>query len=158
MSLELATPGKELFPTLKEVERVERDLLQQPQVECPLTHLFAPGVYYREIFMPAGTFVVGQQHKTEHLNVVLTGRASVLMDGKVTEIRAPCVLKSGAGVRKMLLIHEDMRWATIHPTADLQNCGQDIGLLEDSLITKSEAYLNHQQDARRLLEHVEGEV
>lgn len=139
-----------ILPTPRQIEDVEAKLLTLPQVEMPLEHLFAPGVYYREIFMPAGTFVIGHEHKTEHFNIVLTGRASVLMDGKVHEIVAPCVLKSGAGVRKMLYIHEDMRWATIHPTADLQECGENIEKLEDALRVKSGAYLNYEEDVKKL--------
>src|SRR5690242_10473496 len=63
------------------IERLEAQLLSEPQLPAPVTHHFAPGVYMREIFMPAGAFVIGHEHRTEHLNVILTGRASVMMDG-----------------------------------------------------------------------------
>jgi hypothetical protein len=87
-------------------------------LECPTSGHFAPGVYCREIFMPAGTFVVGHKHKTEHLNVILTGRARVLMNGVVREFAAPFTFKSYAGVRKVLFILEDCTWMTVHPTTE----------------------------------------
>lgn len=98
----------------------------------PLGHFFAPDVYLREIFMPAGCFVIGHEHITSHLNIMLTGAARVLMDGKVHEIRAPFIFRSGAGVRKVLFILEDCRWATIHHTND-----KDISVIEDKVVDKS---------------------
>lgn len=128
--------------SLAEVETLEGTLLGNPSfkhVECPVTHTFAPGVYYREISMPKGAFIIGHCHKTEHLNVITEGRATVMFDGVVHEIVAPCVIKSGVGVRKVLYIQEDMRWATVHPTDET-----DLEKLEDLLITKSTAFLAHQ--------------
>ena len=50
-----------------------RGMGHMPQVECPLKHYFAPGVYLREIFMPAGSVVIGKIHKTEHFNIIQKG-------------------------------------------------------------------------------------
>lgn len=105
--------------------------MQHIQVECPLVHHFSPGIYCREIFMPAGTFVVGHKHKTQHLNIILTGSAAVLMDGKVHYIKAPAVLESKPGVQKVLLIEEDMRWITVHTN---ESDSRDIVSIEESLI------------------------
>ena len=38
---------------------------------CPLTHSFSSGIYVREIFIPAGMFVVGKIHKHDHPNFLL---------------------------------------------------------------------------------------
>jgi hypothetical protein len=116
-------------------------------VECPLKHQFAKGVYFREIFMPAGTFVVGHEHKTEHFNVVLSGCAKVLMDGEVVDIIAPCVFVSKPGVRKCLLITEDMRWATIHPTDET-----DIEKLEDIHINRAAPFMDYDKALLQLTE------
>lgn len=102
-----------------------------PQVEMPVTHRFSPGVYIREIFMPANTVVVGYVHKTRHFNIVLTGRALVQMEGRTEEIVAPCTFESGPGVQKVLLILEDMRWQTVH--ANPQDC-QDVATIEELLV------------------------
>lgn len=123
--------------TRESIEAMEAKCIRLPQVEMPLTHSFATGVYIREIFMPAGTFVIGHEHKTEHFNIVLTGSADVMIDGTVQQIIAPCIFKSGAGVRKLLVIHEDMRWATVHATTVT-----DINQLEYDLVVKTAC---HQQ-------------
>ena len=123
------------------------DTLQRlPQVEMPLIHLFAPGVYYREIFMPAGTLVIGHEHKTEHFNIVLTGRAKVMMDGVIHDIKGPDVFVSPPGTSKILHIVKDMRWATIHPSDET-----DIEVLEDILVTKSPSYYKYQAQIEALI-------
>lgn len=88
----------------------------QPQVELPLKHEFSPGVYTRQIFMPAGSFVIGKTHKTEHQNVVISGLARVMMDGKIYIKQGGDVFTSKAGTKKVLFILSDMVWLTIHPT------------------------------------------
>lgn len=138
----------EAAPTRKKIEAIEAKVLQMEQVPCPLTHIFSPGIYWREIFMPKGAFIIGHEHKTEHINVVLAGKASVLCDGKIMDIEAPMVFTSKAGVRKMLLIIEDMRFATVHATDET-----DIEKMVDLLAVKSGAFLEHEAAMKQLLEH-----
>lgn len=109
--------------TLQEKHHAEQEL--------PVGHFFAPNVYAREIFMPSGMLVIGHQHRTEHLNIVLTGSARVLMNGVVHEISAPFTFRSGEGVRKVLYILEDCRWMTIHATQDT-----DPAVIESKIIDK----------------------
>ncbi|MCG3778247.1 MAG: hypothetical protein JW388_0960 [Nitrospira sp.] len=123
-----------------ELERIEADFLKRPQVECPLKHQFAPGVYLREIEMPVNTFIIGHEHKTKHFNIVLSGRASVIINGELLDIVAPCIFVSEPGVRKVLYIRETMRWLTVHPTDET-----DIDKLEDMMIVRSEAFMAHKE-------------
>lgn len=132
------------LPDNAAIERVEAALLSQPQLDLPLTHLFAPDIYWREIFMPAGSVVIGHEHKTEHFNVVLTGRARVSIEGEWHDIVAPQVFVSKPGVRKVLHILEDVRWATIHATQET-----DPAKMEELFIVKSETFLKHQHESRR---------
>lgn len=111
------------------------DLLKQcEQPEMPITHRFSPGIYCREIFMPAlpggGTYVVGHIHKTRHWNIVLTGKAIVTIDEVSEEIVAPFVFESDAGAQKLLHIIEDMRWLTVHANPDNIT---DIPTIEDMI-------------------------
>ena len=126
-----------------DIEKLEDAMLAQTeQVECPLTHRFSDGVYVREIFMPQGTFVLGAEHKTKHLNVILMGRARVLVDGEVKEIRAPYTFESEAGVRKVLYILEDMIWQTIHVNADDE---RNVEQLEARLVNYTKNALKHKE-------------
>ena len=137
-----------------QVERAEKVLLQLPQVDCELRHRFAPGVYMREVVMPAGTFIIGHQHRTEHLNIITEGSARVMMDGVIEEIKAPCVFISKPGVRKILYIRETCRWATIHPTNETK-----MDRLEEELIVKSPSFLEHcEQDLRILKDSLKEEA
>ncbi len=115
-----------------------------PSAEYSMTHLFSPGVYWREIEMKAGTYLIGREHTTRHFNVVLTGKCEVLIEGEMHVIDAtkgPIIFESEAGVRKTLRIIEDMRWATIHPNpANLQ----DIDILEDIFSVKSQREIQHE--------------
>lgn len=107
-----------------------RELGTREQVECPLKHYFAPGVYLREIFMPAGTIVIGKIHKTEHFNLIERGSCFILHpDGSHEKLIAPSVFVSKAGVQKVLYILEDMVWRTIHVSAE-----RDLEKLESELI------------------------
>lgn len=129
----------------QQIEAIEADLLHLPQVECPLVHRFAPGVYARQITMPAGSLIIGHCHNTKHFNVVLKGRARVMMEDQIEDIVAPCVFVSEAGVRKVLRIDEEMVWMTIHPTHET-----DLKKLEEEIITKSPAFTKHFEQLEQL--------
>lgn len=118
-----------------------------PPAECPVTNRFAPGIYWREVSIPAGVFAVGHQHKTEHLNVMLSGRVRVLCDGQVRELVAPQVFSSPAGVRKIVLALEPTRWANVHanPTDE-----HDMDKLEMIFIEKNASFPAHDADMKKL--------
>lgn len=135
----------------KGIEELEAELLNMPgsttAERLHLTHIFAPGIYIREIFMPAGEFVLGATHVTEHVNIVIAGRCTIISDRRVQEIVAPMTFKSGAGVRKVLKIHEDVRWQTVHANPDDET---DIPTLEKRLIVMTETYLRHFEALKNL--------
>lgn len=139
MILDLINPEETI--SNDRIELVEAKFLLDPQIDCPLTHHFAPGVYLREIFMPAGTFIIGHEHKTDHLNIIVSGRCAAMVGGRYFEINAPDTFRSGPGVRKVLYILEDMRWMTIHPTDET-----DLEKLADELIVKSQSFVKYQED------------
>ena len=127
--------------TIDPIEKLEGAMLQLEQVDTPLTHRFAPGVYLREIFMPADTIVIGHKHKTKHFNIILEGSAQVMMDGEMYHLGPGCTFTSEPGVRKVLHVLEDMRWQTVHPTDEVE-----IETLEDMLIEKSETWLEREKE------------
>jgi quercetin dioxygenase-like cupin family protein len=142
---------EEIAPATPEViDRIEAQLLGMEQVDCPLIHRFTDGAYLREIEMKAGTFIIGQKHRTKHFNIVLSGKAIVMIDGVVRVITAPEIFESEPGVRKVLYIVETMRWATLHVTPET-----DMAKLEELLIEKSPAFLAHElEEAKKLKEIV----
>jgi len=128
------------------LEKVEQSMLSaQAEIECPLTHRFSDGIYSREIFMPAGTVVLGHKHKTRHLNIVLRGRCKVIANDEVKEIVAPCTFESEAGVRKLVNVLEDTVWQTIHVNED--DC-ENIEQLEARLVEPSHTFIAHKEMER----------
>jgi len=94
-------------------------LMRQSGLEIDLepVHLFTPGLYVRELTMPAGARVVSKVHRTEHPYVVTKGRAMVWIDGKGWElIVAPHKGITRPGTRRLLYILEECTWTTYHAT------------------------------------------
>jgi hypothetical protein len=84
----------------------------------PLKHRFTPGMYIREIFMPAGAVLTSQIHKTEHPFVISKGRCLVYLNNEHEwkELVAPHTGITYPGTRRILVILEDTIWTTFHPT------------------------------------------
>lgn len=115
------------------------------EAECPVVHRFADGVYLREIFMPKGTRIIGKIHATEHFNVLLTGKVTVITAEGTEHIEAPYTFISKAGVQKVVIIHEDCTWQTLHVTdkTDLKEIEKEVivesydQLLVDGLLNQA---------------------
>jgi len=104
-------------PMRARVERLESILEQYPQVECPVQHHFAPGVYAREMTIPAGVIATGAVHKTEHLSIVV-GHCLLTTDDGVKEICGHHTFVSKPGAKRALTAIADTVMTTIHPTEE----------------------------------------
>jgi len=100
-----------------EIDELEALLLKNFEtVDCPLEHLFAPGVYIRSILMEAGMVVTSLIHNTCHPYIVSQGVVTVFVDGKEPIIiKAPFSGITQAGTRRVLRIWETTIWSTVHP-------------------------------------------
>lgn len=88
---------------------------QAPQVDMPLKHLFPPGLYVREITMPAGAVVISRVHKFAHPFVISKGRLSVWSENDgIQHLAAPHTGITTPGTRRILFIHEETIWTTFH--------------------------------------------
>ena len=108
-------PIRENWDKFDDIERLIKSTC--PAVECPVHHLFTPGLYSREFHAPAGSVVTSKIHKTEHQYIVSSGYAKVWIDGVGwQEIRAPYRGITMPGTRRVLIVLEDLIWTTFHPT------------------------------------------
>lgn len=99
------------------IDALEVAMMALPEVPCPLRHFFTPGLYCREITMPAGTVVTSKIHMTRHQFTISKGRLSVWTEGVGwVEYAAPFHGITEPGTRRVLVIHEDTIWTTSHPT------------------------------------------
>lgn len=133
--------GIDVMPTVtyggreKKVDVLEREFLKYPQVDCPVVHRFGPGIYIREVTVPAGTLAIGHAQKFEHMNVFLKGRVTVINDdGSHTELVAPMTFVGKPG-RKVGYVHEDMVWQNVYATDET-----DIATLEATYLDKSDGW------------------
>jgi hypothetical protein len=110
MTLQLAPQVLPQKPTREQIERFEQYLLQFPQVETPTTHHFAPGLYIREMFIPAGTFLTGAVHKTEHC-AVFVGDITVWTEAGMTRLSGYHRIVSKPGAKRVGYAHADT-WCT----------------------------------------------
>lgn len=112
-----------------EVELVRRAAIQRLQEAIqgsgldlgvdpfPLIHHFAPGMYGREILVPAGAVVIGKIHKEAHLNVLSHGTCMVYTEQEgVLTLKAPYTFTSKPGAKRAVLALTDVVWTTIHRT------------------------------------------
>jgi len=113
--------------------RLQSEVLQSPHAvgpeSCPVKHLWAPGVYIREITMPEGMVVIGKIHKHAHTNVLSAGVCAVFTEHDGLEIlQAPRTWVSKPGTKRAVLVLESAVWTTVHPTdkTDLAEIEREI--------------------------------
>ena len=113
---------KALAKGRSDILKLEDAIRQQPGYDyqgetlCRITHHFAPGMYAREMWMPAGCLITGKIHLTEHLNMLSQGKVSVSNNGESVTLEAPHTCVSPVGTKRAIYAHEDSTWTTIHAT------------------------------------------
>jgi len=115
------------------VENLEEALKNIPQVECPVKHYFAPGIYAREITIKKGTVLTGAIHKTENLAILSCGRLQLVTESGTIEISAPHILTVKPGTKNAAYAIEDSVWTNFFPTEET-----DVDKLVE-LLTESKA-------------------
>lgn len=132
--------------TEEKVQTLEKHFLNEKQADCPVTHIFAPNIYIRQVAIPAGTFSIGHYQTTEHLNIMLKGRVTMVNeDGSHSELVAPQTFVAKPG-RKIGYIHEDMVWQNVYSTNET-----DVEKLEAMFLHKSITWQEHQKSQQLLL-------
>ena len=98
---------------------LEVALSKLPRVELPVTHAFTPGMYIREIKIPAGTMLTSMTHKTEHPFVISEGAIKVTSDNEGSVIyEAPHTGITQPNTRRALHALTDVVWTTFHATTE----------------------------------------
>lgn len=106
MSNELAEPSA--------MDKIELAISQLEPVDMPLVHVFTPGIYMRQIFMPAGSVLTSMRHKTEHPFIVIQGEIDVVSEFETVTYRAPYVGVTHPGTKRLLYAKTDTIWITTH--------------------------------------------
>jgi len=86
-----------------------------PPSDFPLVHKFPPGLYVREITMPAGAIITSRIHKYESPFIISKGRVMVVSENEGTVIYdAPHSGITKPETRRLLVVLEDSVWTTFH--------------------------------------------
>ena len=89
------------------------------QTEGAVTHNFADGQYIRQIVMPKGLLVTTKIHAKNHPFFIMKGEASIYSNDGVERIKAPFHGITEAGTKRVLYIHEECTFITVHRTDSL---------------------------------------
>lgn len=127
--LDLQTPALQ--------EAVDELLLGFPQVDCPVEHIFGPGIYIRQVTMPEGLLVKGHHHKHKSLNMMLSGKLALLEGGIPREVSAPYIFTGEVG-SKIAYVIEECVFQNIFATEET-----DLEKLEEMFVEPTEAFKNH---------------
>lgn len=108
----------ETLSSRDKVNLLEAEMIRHEQIDISVKHYFSPGVYAREITIPAGTLLTGRIHKYEQLNILSGGEISVLTQDGVMRVSAPFTIVSPPGTKRIAYAHTDCTWTTILHTEE----------------------------------------
>lgn len=100
--------------TRDSIDNLQEMIAKLPQVELPTRHYVLDGMYAREMFIPAGTALVGRVHKKEHFFIVTKGKISIASEGGVIVLVAGALLTSKPGIKRAGYAIEDTICVTVH--------------------------------------------
>lgn len=111
----------------------EKFIASLPQIEIEPHHVFADGIYSREILIPAGTVITGKVHRNSDLNIVIYGHMRVRTEDGIKEVHGPAHFRGCAGVKQIGYAYDDTLWITVHATRTT-----DLDELEKELFIECE--------------------
>lgn len=124
------------------LEDAIRELPIQIDPEELTTHHFAPGLYLRELFIPAGTVLTGKIHRFETMNILLKGSIRVTTDNGMKTLDAPQIFNSKPGTKKAGFAITDTTWLNVHPTeeTDLKEIEREFIIPEHLALGEESSY------------------
>ncbi|MFZ6780260.1 hypothetical protein ACO0LD_25790 [Undibacterium sp. Ji83W] len=140
---------RDLILRLQDQMLSARDTGNFTEMDFPVRHFFAPGSYGREMTLPAGGLIIGKIHKHAHLNIISKGHVAVLTEDGPVEFRGPCTFVSSPGTKRVVLVHEETIWTTIHVTDET-----DLEKIEEEVIAKNFEEI----DALEMIASIKGEL
>lgn len=87
---------------------------EQTAKELPLEHFICNKTYTRQITLPKDMLLTGKVHNFDHTSILSKGEVTILTPEGTTRIKAPATWMSKAGTKRLIYVHEETIWATIH--------------------------------------------
>lgn len=134
------------------VEATEQFMFSLPQITAEPVHRFAPGLYCRQLTMPADTIWMSKTHKMDHFAFIMSGSCTVVSENGRETLFAPFMMKTQAGTKRLLLIHEECTWITVHAVPPEMNSAEDVEQIEEYLACNTLAdFENYMLEKREVL-------
>lgn len=120
----------------QKIHDFQQTLAQFEQLDIPVVHHFAPGVYLREMHAVAGSVIVGKTHRYDHACILSKGKVTVASEHGTTTLEAPYTFVAKAGAKRAFYVHADAIWTTVHPiqTTDLDAIERDVIVPDSEVI------------------------
>tara|TARA_R110000751_G_scaffold175885_1_gene282006 strand:- start:420 stop:1385 length:966 start_codon:yes stop_codon:yes gene_type:complete len=96
----------------QKIEALEAEWLKLPQVEIPVVHRFAGGIYAREIIIPEDTLLTGRIYKDDHFDVMVYGDITVTSDEGRKRLTGFNIFTGGQGKKRGGYAHSETKWIT----------------------------------------------
>lgn len=110
-------------------ELMVKEFTEPWEQDYPLEHIFAPGLYARQMTIPKGGIIIGKIHRHAHVNTISKGRVFVVTEFGKDEIVAPATFVSNPGTKRVVVAQEETIWTTYHPTDET-----DLAKIEEHVI------------------------
>lgn len=114
----IAFDAEERAAVRQQIVDLEAYLLTLPQVDIPIKHHFADGLYLREGFIPAGTLATGMLHVSEHANIISHGTIRIVTEDGAETLTAPATFICRPGVKKVAVAITDVVMINVHANPD----------------------------------------
>lgn len=133
-------------PTPEQLAKLATVLAAAPQIDIPVEHFFAPGMYVRKCTIQAGAYVIGKKHRHRHPTMLVKGEATINTDAGMVRISAPHIWISQEGAQRALYTHSECEFVTVHLNPDDT---QDLEAIEaDVIVPQTLAELTNPEAAR----------
>lgn len=106
---------------------------EQTAKELPLEHFICNKTYTRQITLPKDMILTGKVHNFDHTSILSKGEVTIMTSEGTSRIKAPATWISKAGTKRLIYVHEDTIWSTIHQS-------------ENTLVEDLENELVHESD------------
>ena len=130
-------------PSRENVLALQAHLATLPQLDLPPKHHFAPGMYGRELFIPADSVVVGKIHRHQHITILMAGECTINTNNGMERIVGPHVWISQVDAKRALYTHSDCVFFTCHTNA---NDETDLDKLEFEIIEPENIVLTYESE------------
>lgn len=134
MMSEIELPQK--IPTKEQIKRLQSELVKFPQLELETEHYFSGGMYARKVSRPAGTLIVGKEHKKDHFFMCAKGEIIAWSEKGMVTLLPGDIIESKAGTKRVTLAVKDSVGVTFHRTDKT-----DLDEIEAELIEPDETAL-----------------